>query len=117
MGVELVYNIYMDMRKTIQKNLNKRSKKMEKVTYEDLQQEMIIHLNPTGDCKANTASNVWFLLTDNEYLEGVENEKGKDYQLKIFFMTKHFQQVAHILHSLESLGILVTKETEDEKED
>ena len=82
---------------------------MEKVTYEDLQQEMIIHLNPTGDCESNTATHVWFLLTDNQYIDGVEHERGKDYQLKIFFEMKYFQQVAHVLHALERLGILINE--------
>ena len=104
----------MDLGKTIQKNpLLTESIKMKKVTYQDLQQEMIIHLNPTGDCEANTSSNVWFLLTDNKYIDGVEHESEKDYELKIFFEMKNFQQVAHTLRALEGLGILITEATKE----
>ena len=87
---------------------------MKKVTYQDLQQEMIIHLNPTGDCEANTSSNVWFLLTDNKYIDGVEHESGKDYELKIFFEMKYFSQVGHILHALEGLGILINQASRED---
>ena len=86
---------------------------MEKITYKELQQEMTIYLNPTGSCKGNTASNVWFLLTDNEYIDGVEHESEKDYELKIFFEMKNFQQVAHTLRALEGLGILITEATKE----